>query len=109
MSLLLLVIASAGAAGFITRLITQDDITDWLRDRWKVFWIKQLGPRHPWNRPGVGKAQKFIACHRCVGSWVTGALFTLAWASGGADWFWWPAMSMAAAFAISVALDAVSR
>lgn len=109
MSLLLLdVFAAVGAAGFLTRLITQDDITDWLRARWRAAWIRRLGPRHRWNTPRTGKAQKFIACHRCVAVWIAVPVTVTAYHAHGAAWFRWPALILSALLMLGLAFDTVA-
>lgn len=105
---LLLIVSALGATGFITRLISQDDITDWLRDYWRTGWILLLGPRHPWTKPRQGKLWKFIGCHRCVGVWVAAGVFTAAYFHGCDPWFLWVSTAMAATFTVSLLLDAVA-
>lgn len=111
---LLLIVSALGATGLITRAITQDDIGAPLRNAWRTVWIWILGPRNrailpprsDGSRP-TGWLWKYIGCHRCVGVLASAAVFGLGWKYCGEVWYQRGTLVLAAAFAVSLLLDAV--
>lgn len=68
------------AVARISRLITEDTLTQPIRD-----WImtKEAG----WKQGKVGAVSltTLINCHWCAGIWVTAGVIGLSWV----DWLWW--------------------
>ncbi|WP_153802993.1 hypothetical protein [Nocardia sp. SYP-A9097] len=75
-----------GAAARLTRLITDDYLTRYLR-----VWVVR--------RTGVTSDLSYlVTCAWCSGLWACGGMFTLAYFYGTAPWFIWPAAALAASW-----------
>ncbi|MGV9742869.1 hypothetical protein [Nocardia farcinica] len=84
-------VLSLGAGARLTRLITDDYLLRHLR----VFVIRRTGPD---SDPSY-----LVTCAWCLGLWMCGLVFTLAYFHGTQPWFIWPAAALSASWLYGIA------
>ena len=80
-----------GATARLTRLITDDYVMRWLR----VLVIKHTGAN--------SDLSYLTTCAWCLGFWMSGAVFTVAWFYGDQPWFVVPAAALTASWLYGIA------
>lgn len=80
-----------GASARLTRLVTDDYLTRHLR----VWVIKRTGAKSDWSY--------LVTCAWCLGMWMCGAVFTVAYFYGDRPWFIWPAAALTASWVYGLA------
>lgn len=95
---MLTLVLTFGAVARLTRLITDDALTEGLRGRWRAWWIRRYGPDHPRTR----KAALFVSCPWCMSVWVAAALVPAANYAGRSAWFMLPAAALSISYVYAI-------
>lgn len=88
---LMVFLLTLGATARLTRLITDDYLTRHLR----AFAFRRTG--HD------SDLSYLLTCPWCLGLWVSGGLFALAYFHGTEQWFVWPAAALSASWVYGIA------
>lgn len=83
-------LVSLGAVLRLNRLLIDDTIASPIRD----LWIRMANsPRQPVAATGLW-FHELWSCPWCLGFWLSAGVTGLAYASGGAAWFFLPALAL---------------
>lgn len=88
---LMVFLLTLGAMARLTRLVTDDYLTRHLR----ALVIRRTG--HD------SDLSYLMTCAWCLGLWVSGAVFTLAYFCGDQPWFVWPAAALTGSWLYGIA------